>query len=97
MEAVEITVLRRVVLDNNQRVLQLTSSSGVSWSSLHKILKAHDYRSSKLKILYELDDDIIDRRLHFYEQMRQKLNGNENPHLYREAHTQHLPKTECLD
>lgn len=78
-EAVEVAVLGHVQLDHTQSTRQLAEASGVSRSSIIRILKAYKFHPYKIKLVQELNEDDPDRRLQFCEQMSQRL--IEDPHL----------------
>lgn len=72
-EAVEVAVLGHVELDHTQSTRQLAEVSGVSRSSIIRILKAHKFHPYKTRLVQELNEDDPDRRLQFCEEMSQRL------------------------
>lgn len=72
-EAVEVAVLGHVEMDHSQSTRQLAEASGVSRSSIIRILKAYKFHPYKIKLVQELNEDDPDRRLQFCEVMSQRL------------------------
>lgn len=77
-EAVEVAVLGHLQMDNTQSIRKVAEASGVSRSSVHRILKAHKFHPYKFKLVHELNEDDPDRRLEFCEIFSEQLNGNAN-------------------
>lgn len=77
-EPVEVAVLGHVAMDNNQSLNQLSQASGVSTSSVWRILKKHKFHPYKIKLVQELNEDDNDRRLEFCEIMSNNLLNNGN-------------------
>lgn len=77
-EPIEVAVLGHVAMDNNQSLNQISHASGVSTSSVWRILKKHNFHPYKVKLVQELNEDDYDRRLQFCEIMSTNLTNNVN-------------------
>lgn len=77
-EAVEVAVLGHLQMNNRQSIRQLSRASGVSSTSVYRIVKSHKFHPYKIRLLHELNEDDPDRRLQFCEEFCDFLNNN--PH-----------------
>ncbi|EFN73065.1 hypothetical protein EAG_00196, partial [Camponotus floridanus] len=57
---------------------QLSAVSGISRTSIRRILKHHKFHPYKIKLLQELNEDDFDRRLQFCEVMSERITNNPN-------------------
>lgn len=80
-EGVAVAVVGHAVMDNIQSLRQLETISGVSKSSVHRILKEAKFHPYKMQNVQELNEDDPDRRTEFCEIMSQLLIGDNN-YLY---------------
>lgn len=74
-EAMEVAVLGAVTLEDQQSLSQLSRATGVSRSSVFRILHKHKFHPYKIKLVQELHEDDSDRRrrLEFCEVMSRSL------------------------
>ncbi|XP_066157702.1 uncharacterized protein [Euwallacea fornicatus] len=77
-EAVEVGVLGHMVLEPITSTRQLATSTGISATSICRILKSHKFHPYKIKLVQELNEDDFDRRLHFCELISQRATENHN-------------------
>jgi ribosomal protein S13 len=77
-EGVEVAVIGHVLMDNKQSLRQIASASGVSKSSVQRILKEQNFHPYKIRLVHELNEDDYDRRLQFCENVTELL--IHNPH-----------------
>jgi hypothetical protein len=77
-EAVEVAVLGHVQMDNKQSITTVSQASGVSRSSVHRILKKHKFHPFKMTLVQELHEDDFDRRNQFCEYFSEQLLLNPN-------------------
>lgn len=77
-EGMQVAVLGHITMDNTLSTRQLAEVSGVSRTSVRRILKAHKFYPYKIQLLHELNEDDYDRRLQFVEEMSERCIGNPN-------------------
>lgn len=77
-ETTEVAVLGHVHMDPTQSIRKISQSSGVSRSSVHRILKTHKFHPFKMTLVQELNEDDPDRRLQFCELLSEHLVNNIN-------------------
>lgn len=75
-EAQQVAVLGHVNLEPTKSIRQLSAVSGISRSSVHRILKHHKFYPYKPHLLQELNEDDFDRRQEFCENLEARLNNN---------------------
>lgn len=77
-EPIEVLVLGQVAMDNTLSTRKLASETGVSRTSVQRILKKHKFHPYKIRLLQELNEDDFDRRLEFCEIMSERAANNNN-------------------
>lgn len=77
-EATDIAVLGHLQTDNSQSLKAVSEASGVSKSSIYRILKNYKFHPFKITLLQELNEDDYDRRLQFCEYFSEQLILNQN-------------------
>ena len=76
-EPTEITVLGQVAMDSTLSTRKLAVATGVSRTSVQRILKKYKFHPYKIRLVQELNEDDFDRRLQFCEIMTQRaIDGN---------------------
>lgn len=78
-EATEVAILGYVALDPTLSTRKLATVSGVSRTSIQRILKTHKFHPYKISLTQELNEDDGDRRLQFCEVVSER--AIENPHF----------------
>ena len=77
-EPMEIAVLGQVAVDRTLSTRQLANVSGVSRTSVQRILKKYKFHPYKIRLVQELNEDDFDRRVQFCEIMSERAMQNEN-------------------
>lgn len=77
-EPVELAVLGQVAMDSTMSTRQLAVATGVSRTSVQRVLKKYKFHPYKIQLLQELNDDDFDRRLQFCEIVTERANHNAN-------------------
>lgn len=72
-EEMQVEVLGQVANNPEVSTRQLASITGISRTSVRRVLKRHKFHPYKMKILQELGDDDPDRRIQFCETMTDKI------------------------
>ncbi|CAH0547180.1 unnamed protein product [Brassicogethes aeneus] len=79
-EGMQIVVIGHIAMDNTFSTRQLLSEvSGISRTSVRRILKVHKFYPYKIQLLHELNEDDYDRRLQFVEEMSERESYTQNP------------------
>jgi Helix-turn-helix domain (DUF4817) len=78
-EATEVALLGHVELDHTLSTRKLATVSGVSRTSIQRILKYYKMHPYKIKLTQELNEDDFDRRSQFCEVLSER--AIENPHF----------------
>lgn len=68
-EAMQVAVLGHIEMDSTISTRQLAETSGISRTTIQRILKMNKYHPYKIQLIQELNDDDNDRRLEFCETM----------------------------
>lgn len=63
-------------MDNTQSVAKLSNVSGVSQTSVQRILKSHRFHSYKFQLVQHLNEADNDHRLQFWKEMSERLVNN---------------------
>lgn len=77
-EAVEVAVLGHVAVDPTLSTRQLAAVSGVSRTTIQRILKQHKFHPYKIILSHELNEDDFDRRSQFCELASERTINNPN-------------------
>lgn len=77
-EGREVAVLGHVAMDHTLSTRKLATESGVSRSTIQRILKKHKFHPYKISLVQELNEDDNDRRLQFCETMSDRIINNPN-------------------
>lgn len=77
-EAREVAVLGHVAMDPTLSTRKLSDVSGVSRTTIRRILKHHKFHPFKIQLVQELNEDDFDRRLQFCELVSEIINNNQN-------------------
>lgn len=77
-EAREVAVLGHVAMDPTLSTRKLSDVSGVSRTTIMRMLKQHKFHPFKIRLVQELNEDDSDRRLQFCEVVSEMINGNQN-------------------
>lgn len=77
-EAMEVAVLGHINIDPMLSTRQLPTVSGISRTSIRRILKAHKFHPYKIHLVQELNEDDFDRRLEFCEIVSERIINNPN-------------------
>lgn len=77
-EAREVAVLGHVAMDPTLSTRKLSDVSGVSRTTIMRILKQHKFHPFKIRLVQELNEDDFDRRLQFCEVVSEMINDNQN-------------------
>lgn len=77
-EAIEVAVLGHVQMDNTQSIRKLSQASGVSATSVFRIMKMNKFHPFKIRLVQEINEDDPDRRLQFCEYFSEQLIINPN-------------------
>ena len=68
-ENVQIAILGHIAIDNMMSTRTLSDVSGVTRTTLQRILKMHKFHPYKIHLVQQLNEDDGDRRLQFCETM----------------------------
>lgn len=77
-EASQIGVLGHVAMEPTSSTRQLSTTSGLSRTSVQRILKTHRFHPYKIHLSQQLNEDDPDRRLQFCEEMTERIANNPN-------------------
>lgn len=77
-EPTEIAVLGQVAVDRTLSTRQLAVVTGVSRTSIQRVLKKYKFHPYKIRLVQELNEDDFDRRLQFCEIMSERAMHNGN-------------------
>lgn len=81
-EDAAIEVLGQVAaLENTASITEVSRVTGVSRTSVWRVLHKFKFHPYKIKLVHELNDDDFDRRIEFCELMTERINNNQN-YLY---------------
>lgn len=69
----QIDIVAEIVVNPSSSTAQVASTSGVSRSTVHRVLTKNKFHPYKLKMVHQLSDDDPDRRLQFCENMSTKI------------------------
>lgn len=77
-EMAQLEVLGHFAMDPTSSLRNISTATGLSYSSVRKVTKLHKFHPYKMKTLQELGEDDFDRRLQFCEIMTEKIIVNPN-------------------
>ena len=77
-EANQELVLAEVAVDPHTSIRKISQNTGISQTSVGRILKLHKFHPYRIQILQKLNEDDPDRRIEFCEEMMNRANADEN-------------------
>lgn len=77
-EPMELVILVQVTVDSTLSTRQLAIGTGVSYTSVQRVLKKYKFHPYKIRLVQELNEDDFDRRLKFCEIMSERALNNDN-------------------